>query len=522
MPTTILIVDDHPLFRKGLQLLLKEEEDMQVIGEADDGQAAIDRVRELSPDVVVMDITMPNFNGIDATRQIVSESPDTRVVALSIHSGKRFVQDMLAAGAAGYILKLSAPEELVNGIRAVMQGEVYLSAGITGVVVSQYLKLLSGVKDSGKTDELTPKESETLQLIAEGQSTKQIASVLQIRPKTIQAMQRRIMEKLEISDEAEIAEVARYRGLLGERGASVSANQTGDLTVLRTKLQRPLLPPDVVPRAHLVARLDELLSRPVTLVSAAAGYGKSTMASLWLQAWDGPSAWVSLGEEENDLRLFLAYLLAAIRTMFPKACDTTQPLLQSLVLPPVSALSRYILNDLVEIKNRFILVLDDYHRIHEKAVHNLMIALLTHPPRNLHLILLTRRDPPIFTIKLLGRDQMIDIGISELRFTVDETANFLKKTTDISIDHTSTTTIHSRIEGWPVGMRLISQSLKQQGSVDHLLKGLSGGFGSIVEYLVSEALSRQAPEMANFMMDTAILDRFCAPLCDALLGSEAR
>lgn len=141
---------------------------MQVVGEAGDGQAAIDRVRELSPDVVVMDISMPNFNGIEATRQIVAESPNTRVVALSIHSGKRFVEDMLSAGAAGYILKLSAPEELVKGIRAVIRGEVFLSADITGVVVSQFLKLLSGDQGSGKTAELTPKERETLQLIAEG------------------------------------------------------------------------------------------------------------------------------------------------------------------------------------------------------------------------------------------------------------------------------------------------------------------------------------------------------------------
>lgn len=105
MPTTILLVDDHPLFRKGLRLLLEEQEDMRIVGEAGDGEEAIDRVRALSPDVVIMDITMPNFNGIDATRQIVSEAPSVKVVALSIHSGKKFVEDMLKAGAAGYILK---------------------------------------------------------------------------------------------------------------------------------------------------------------------------------------------------------------------------------------------------------------------------------------------------------------------------------------------------------------------------------------------------------------------------------
>jgi DNA-binding NarL/FixJ family response regulator len=253
MPTTILLVDDHPLFRKGLRLLLEEQEDFRIVGEAGDGREAIDRVRTLSPDVVIMDITMPNFNGIDATRQIVSEVPSAKVVALSIHAGKRFVEDMLQAGAAGYILKKSVPEDLVNGIRTVIQGDVYLSPAITGIVVSQYIELLVKSPPTAQVKDASP--------------------------------------------------------------------------ILRAKLHR--LSPDLVPRSDLVARLDELRRRPLTLVSSVAGYGKSTMASLWLDAWDGPYAWISLDEEENDLRIFLNYLLAAIRNAFPKACDTTQSLLQA-------------------------------------------------------------------------------------------------------------------------------------------------------------------------------------------------
>ena len=493
IPTTILLVDDHPLFRKGLHLLLKEEADMQVIGEAGDGQAAIERVRELSPDVVVMDISMPNFNGIEATRQIVAESPGTKVVALSIHSGKRFVEGMLGAGAAGYILKLSAPEELVNGIRAVIRGEVYLSADITGVVVSQFLKLLSGDQGAGKTAELTPKERETLQLIAEGQSTKQIATALQVRPATVQITQRRIMEKLEVSDKAEIAEIASDMGLLDGGRASVPAHQKDVLPILLTKFQPPSLPADVVPRPQLMARPDELRSRSFTLVSAGAGFGKSTLARLWLEAWDGPAAWVSLDEEENDLQLFVTYLLAAIRTMFPEACDTTRSLLQGSRLPPVSVLGRCLLNDLVEIGDPFILVLDDYHRIREERVHDLMSELLAHPAQSMHLMLLTRKDPPLITPKLRGRDQLTVFGISELRFTEAETADFLGKTTDIPIDDRSTGAIHEKIEGWAAGMRLVSQSLKLQVNVDQLLKGLKGGSGMIMDYLVSEVLSRSNP-----------------------------
>ena len=138
MTTTILIADDHPIFRKGLLLLLGEEEDMSVVGEAEDGRTAIDRVRKLSPDVVIMDITMPNLDGIEATRHILSEFPDTKIIALSIHSGKHFVEGMLRAGAVGYLLKESVPEELVKAIRTVMQDEMCLSTAITSIVVTKY------------------------------------------------------------------------------------------------------------------------------------------------------------------------------------------------------------------------------------------------------------------------------------------------------------------------------------------------------------------------------------------------
>jgi LuxR family maltose regulon positive regulatory protein len=149
MPTTILLVDDHPVFRKGLRLLLEEEQDFKVVGEAGDGQEAIDRVREFSPDVIIMDINMPNFNGIDATREIVADFPETKIVTLSIHSGKRFIEDMLSAGAVGYILKECAPEELVKGVRSVMRHEIYLSPSVTEIIVSEFVTPRPITEDTG-------------------------------------------------------------------------------------------------------------------------------------------------------------------------------------------------------------------------------------------------------------------------------------------------------------------------------------------------------------------------------------
>jgi ATP/maltotriose-dependent transcriptional regulator MalT/ActR/RegA family two-component response regulator len=447
MAIKILLVDDHPLFRKGLRLLLEEQVDFRIVGEAGDGREAIDRVRTLSPDVVIMDISMPDFNGIDATRKIVSVDPSTKVVALSMHAGKRFVEDMLQAGAAGYILKKSVPEDIVNGIKAVIRGDIYLSPTITGIVVSEYKELLAKFLSTDQT-----------------------------------------------------------------KGAS---------PILRTKLHRPALPPDLVPRSDLVQRLDELRSRPLTLVSSAAGYGKSTMASLWLKAWDGPYGWLSLDDEENDLRQFVNYLLAAIGNVSPGAGETTRSLLQAPVVASVSELSRCLVNDLVSIEDPYILVLDDFQNIREKSVHDLLGAVLAHPPQNLHLMLLTRRDPPLLTSALRARNQVNEIGTAVLRFTLAETTAFLEDTLGHSVDEKTAVTIQENLEGWPAGMRLISQSMKHSGDLDRLLTVLKGGFATIVDYLMTEVLSRQSLEMARWMSVAAIPHQFCAPLCDALQELEA-
>ena len=164
MKTTILIVDDHAMFREGVKQLL-EVQGFHVVGEAGDGREAMAAVLELSPELVIMDITMPTIDGIAATRDIKAHSPDTKVIALSIHGGKRFVEKMLQAGATGYILKDSAPEQLAEAVYAVLQGETYLSAEITGLVVAQYVKLLTGIKAGGGPGRLTEDEQHYIQLV---------------------------------------------------------------------------------------------------------------------------------------------------------------------------------------------------------------------------------------------------------------------------------------------------------------------------------------------------------------------
>ena len=208
MSFKILLVDDHPVFRKGLRVLLEDEKDFRIVGEAGDGREAMVKVRELSPDVVVMDITMPNLDGIEATRGIVAESPETKVIALSIHGGKRFVENMLKAGAAGYILKDSVPEELVAGVRAVLRGETYMSPEVTGLVISQYVDLLSRVQSSGGPARLTKKDQDFILLVGEGYSGEEIAARLRVDEAAGKVMQDEVLKKLGLSSVGELMEYA--------------------------------------------------------------------------------------------------------------------------------------------------------------------------------------------------------------------------------------------------------------------------------------------------------------------------
>jgi DNA-binding NarL/FixJ family response regulator len=209
----VILADDHAIVREGLRSLLEKQPDIEIVCEAEDGRIAVERAGELLPDVVVMDITMPNLNGIEATRRIVDEFPQIKVIALSIHSDRRFVSDMLMAGATGYVLKEGLLDELVKAIRTVAAGESYLSSKITGIVVEDYVKVLTTVADSSLSS-LTSRERKVLQLIAEGKATEQIAMKLLVSTKTVEANRRKIMEKLNAHTIADLVKIAVIENLV--------------------------------------------------------------------------------------------------------------------------------------------------------------------------------------------------------------------------------------------------------------------------------------------------------------------
>ncbi len=298
------------------------------------------------------------------------------------------------------------------------------------------------------------------------------------------------------------------------------ASQTDPIPIVRTKLYRPPVAPDVVCREALHNRLQAGIELPLTLMSAPAGYGKSTLASVWLEACDRPGAWVSLDEDDNDLHVFLRYLVAAIQSAFPAFGQDTQALLEAPNLPPASVLTRYLLNDLDEIDKPFILVLDDYHRIHESPMHDVLTEVLLHPPREMHLALLTRRDPPLPINRLRARGQVTEIGVDQLRFTVAETAAFLQKVLKAKVKDTTAAVLEKKTEGWVTGLRLAALSLRSREDLDRLVNALQGSSRYVAEYLVEEVVSRQPPPMAKYLLETSILDRFCSSLCEMVHQSR--
>ncbi len=212
MGTTILLVDDHRVLRETLRDTLSIQEDFEVVGEAGDGRTAVNLCRELDPDIAVVDIQLPEMNGVEATRQIAAESPDTRVIALTMHVSRKHIADMFEAGVSGYVIKESAFEELASAIRTVASGKTYLSPEIAGTAMDDYIRRLTG-GDGKRLSPLGPREREVLQLLAEGKSIKETARRMDLSRKTVENHRRSIMEKLGIDNLAGLVKYAIREGL---------------------------------------------------------------------------------------------------------------------------------------------------------------------------------------------------------------------------------------------------------------------------------------------------------------------
>ena len=211
----VLLADDHTIVRQGLRALLDSQEDIEVVGEAEDGRQAFEKTKELIPDIVVIDITMPNLNGIEATRQIKKLSPEIKVLVLTVHDNEEYIHQILQAGASGYLLKESAVTDLVSAINAVKKGGIFLSPAISKVVVKDYIRHAEeGTGDFDSLNILTNREREVLQLIAEGHTNREVAHLLKLSVKTVDVHRSHIMEKLNIHDITGLVKYSIRKGLI--------------------------------------------------------------------------------------------------------------------------------------------------------------------------------------------------------------------------------------------------------------------------------------------------------------------
>jgi LuxR family maltose regulon positive regulatory protein len=294
------------------------------------------------------------------------------------------------------------------------------------------------------------------------------------------------------------------------------------VALIHTKLNRPLVPSGFIRRQRLDVLLAQCLDKPLTVISASAGYGKSSLLSSHMERCDHPNAWISLDENDNDLVLFLSYFLKAVLSMFPEAVEETFRQVSSPKMPTLSKLTTSLVNELSQIEQPFILVLDDYHRIHEQPVHDLITGLLRYPPPSLHLVIISRDEPPLSLATFRVKGSLCEVATRDLCFTAAETERFLSKALHQEIAPSSIEAWQEKTEGWIAGLQLVTLGLNQQIATQSLPVGLLKDVSYVMEYFHNEIFSAQPEQVQRYLLFTAILDRFNAPLCEALSRSDDR
>lgn len=292
--------------------------------------------------------------------------------------------------------------------------------------------------------------------------------------------------------------------------------------VLATKLFAPSLRPDLVLRQRLIDRLNTLEQFKLVLVSAPAGYGKTTLLSSWLRGVTLPSTWLSLDEHDNDPLCFLQYFMSALHRIIPSIEVNTLGMFQGVGAFSFDTLISFLINEITKHESPFVLILDDFHNIHAQSILDMIALLLERMPPHMHLVLLTRTDPPLPLSRLRARNQMIDIRIDLLRFTFDEVAVFLNEAMRLKLSADDLATMEARTEGWIAGLQLAALSIQRSKDIHAFISAFAGSHRYIMDYLVGEVLDMQTESTRSFLLQTSILGRLCGSLCNVVVAVDDR
>src|SRR5947207_2977346 len=287
--------------------------------------------------------------------------------------------------------------------------------------------------------------------------------------------------------------------------------------ILTTKLYIPRLRPNAVIRLRLLGRLNEGLHRKLTLISAPAGFGKTTLVSAWVERIERPVAWLSPDKEDNDPARFLTYLVATLQTIAVTIGEGVLNALQSPQPPPPEAVLTALLNEIAAIPDHFILVLDDYHVLEAQPVDQALAYLVEHLPPQMHLVIATREDPALPLARLRARGQLTEVRATDLRFTPAEAAAFLNQAMGLHLSIEDIAALERRTEGWIAGLQLAALSLQGHEDAASFIRSFTGSHHFVLDYLLEEVFGQQSESNQNFLLRTSILDRMSGPLCDAVV-----
>lgn len=322
-----------------------------------------------------------------------------------------------------------------------------------------------------------------------------------------------------------LAPQARY----AQAGPGISPQRSRDAMVapptpiLATKLYVPRMRPTLLPRPHLLARLAVGITGSLTLLSAPAGFGKTTLLGAWRATAAGgavPLAWVSLDAADQDPARFWSYVITALDALQPGVATAALPVLQSMQPPPLEVVLTGMVNALSTLPADSVLVLDDYHVLQSPAIHTGITFLLDHLPPHLHLVIATREDPPLPLARLRARGQLTELRAADLRFAAEEAGTFLRTVMALPLSGADVAALEEHTEGWIAGLHLAALAMRNRSDLASFITAFTGTNRFVLDYLTSEVLDRLPPHLRTFVLQTSILDRLCGPLCEAVVGDQ--